>query len=87
MPVVLLVLHFPARKDDMSRIDDDDVIPTVSIGTEERFVLPAKDGGDLGGEAADDLGVCGFVCGCVCVCETVRERVDGEGGVMMYVWM
>jgi hypothetical protein len=39
----------------MTGIDDHHKITTVGVGTEEGLVLPPEDGGDLTGEAADDL--------------------------------
>ena len=55
VPVVLLILHLAAGKRNVTGIDDDDEVPTVGVGAEEGLVLPPEDGGDLTGEAADDL--------------------------------
>ena len=36
-------------------VDDDDVVAGVHVGREDRLVLAAQDGGDLRGQAAEDL--------------------------------
>ncbi len=54
--IVQLLLHFLARSIHIGAAGGDDVVSAVGGGVPDWFVLPHKNDGDLGGEAAEGCG-------------------------------
>ena len=55
MADVHLVGQFLSRETDLLGVDDDDVVTTVGVGSEIRFVLAAEDKSDAGSETTQHL--------------------------------